>query len=59
MASERIDVEVTGKSMFEVAHTMALQMLQMEGKTPAKATREEYLKAHYDAIMVLRGSRPA
>lgn len=57
--TDKLDVEVTGKSIYEVAHEMATQVLfSVESKKWGAITRQEYLRAHYDALRVLRGHIP-
>lgn len=58
--AENLQVEVTGKSKYEVAHHMAIQMLISieKKKWGGGFSRQEYLRAHYDAMMVLSGIEP-
>ena len=57
--ADKLDVEVTGKSKYEVAHLMATQILfSVENKKWDGITRQEYLKAHYDALRALEGYIP-
>jgi hypothetical protein len=57
--AENLNVQVTGKSKYEVAHEMAIQILvSVEGKNWSTIKREDYLKAHYDALVVLDGNAP-
>jgi hypothetical protein len=52
-------VVISGKSHAEVAHQMALELLtKLEGKTLTEISRKDYLKAHYDCVMVLAGNSP-
>jgi hypothetical protein len=52
--ADKLDLEVTGKSKYEVAHQMASQILfSIEKKKWDNVTRTEYLRAHYDAMRVL------
>jgi hypothetical protein len=54
--AEKIDVQVTGKSKYEVAHLMAVQILTViEKKKLEQVTRQEYLNAHADASDALGG----
>ena len=57
--ADKIEVEVTGKSPAEVAHQMAIQILiNVETKKLSQISRKDYLNAHVDAVLALRGSRP-
>ena len=57
--ADKVDVEVTGKSKYEVAHEMAMQiLLTVESRKWGSFNRADYLKAHYDALMVLEGNSP-
>ena len=57
--AEKLNVEVTGKSKYEVAHQMATEILfSIEGKNWSNITRKDYLKAHYDALRVLESYQP-
>jgi hypothetical protein len=58
--TDKIDVEVTGKSRFEVAHTMAYEILfRIETKSGwDSVTRSEYLNAIVDSMLALNYSRP-
>jgi hypothetical protein len=54
--AERIDVEVTGKSQFEVAHEMArFILIDMEGRQVKSISRHEFLHLVADCIEALRG----
>jgi len=54
--ADKIDVQVTGKSVAEVAHQMAIQILQsVEKKSWDQISRKDYLNAHADAVDALRG----
>jgi hypothetical protein len=59
--ADKIDVEVTGKSKYEVAYDMArLILTTLESKEHYKGvTRQEYLMAVYQSIAALNGSRPS
>lgn len=51
IVAEKIDVEVTGKSKYEVAHQMAVQILTaIEKKKWEQVSRQEYLEAHSQAV---------
>jgi hypothetical protein len=51
---ESMDVQVTGRSRYEMAHQMAIQILTaIEGRALQSVSRLEYLRAHYDCIRVL------
>ncbi len=58
--ADKIDVEVTGKSKFEVAQGMAFDILfRIEKKDGwGSTTRAEYLNAVVDSMLALGGSRP-
>jgi hypothetical protein len=52
--ADKLDVQVTGKSKYEVAHEMAINILTvMEKKKYADITRKEYLTAVSQAIDAL------
>ncbi|MDE5440834.1 hypothetical protein FXV83_14680 [Bradyrhizobium hipponense] len=54
--AEKIDVEVTGKSQFEVAYDMARFILvNMESRQVKSVKREEFLHLVADCIDALRG----
>lgn len=55
-----IEVKAIGKSEAEVAHEMAMHLLMnvQSNKSLKDVTRAEYLNAHVDAVMALRGGRP-
>ena len=54
--AERIDVEVTGKSQFEVAYEMArFILINMEDRQVKKIKRQEFLHLVADCIEALRG----
>ncbi|MEH2557594.1 hypothetical protein V1286_005123 [Bradyrhizobium algeriense] len=54
--AERIDVEVTGKSQFEVAYEMArFILINMEGRHVKSIKRQEFLHLVADCIDALRG----
>jgi hypothetical protein len=56
---ESMDVQVTGRSRYEMAHQMAIQILTaIEGRALQSVSRLEYLRAHYDCIRVLSGIAP-
>jgi hypothetical protein len=57
--ADKLDVKVTGKSIFQVAHEMAYQLLtHVEDKNLKGVGRKAYLQAHYDCLMVLHGNHP-
>jgi hypothetical protein len=59
--ADTMEVEVTGKSKYEVAHEMAVQILTiLEGKKWGQGgiTKAEYLKTHYECIRVLGQNNP-
>jgi hypothetical protein len=54
--AEKIDVEVTGKSQFEVAYEMArFILINMEGRQVKSIRRQEVLHLVADCIEALRG----
>jgi hypothetical protein len=54
--AEGIDVEITGKSQFEVAYEMAMFILiKMEGRQVKSIKRQELLHLVADCIESLRG----
>jgi hypothetical protein len=54
-----IEVKAIGKSDAEIAHQMAHEILfSLEKKKWETITRAEYLMAHAEAILALRGNRP-
>jgi hypothetical protein len=54
--AERVDVEVTGKSQFEVAYDMAkFILINMEGRQVKSIKRQEFLHLVADCIEALRG----
>ena len=56
--ADKIDVEVTGKSKYEVAHTIAHNIITIvEKKKLSETSRKEYLNAVSEAIDALRGVR--
>ena len=56
--AERTDVEVTGKSQFEVAYDMArFILINMEGRRVKGLKRQELLHLVADCIEALRGIR--
>jgi hypothetical protein len=57
--AETTEVQVTGRSKYEMAHQMAIQILTaIEGKNLQNVNRMEYLRAHHDCIQVLSGIAP-
>jgi hypothetical protein len=56
VVAEKIEVDMTGRSKYDIAHLMAVQILTViEKKKLEQVTRQEYLNAHGDAIMALNG----
>jgi hypothetical protein len=54
--AEKIDVEVAGKSQFEVAYEMArFILIDMEGREVKSVKRPEFLHLVADCIEALRG----
>jgi hypothetical protein len=57
--AEKLSVDVTGKSKYEVAEHMAQTILiTIEGKSWKKINRQEYLAAVYHSIRTLSGVEP-
>lgn len=57
--ADKIDVEVTGKSKYEIAHLIALNIFHsIEKKKMGEISRKDYLNAVADAIDALHGIRP-
>ena len=46
--TDNVNVEIGGKSKYEVAYNMAEYIFALEGKGP---TREQFLKTVYDCIV--------
>lgn len=56
--AEKLDVDITGKSQFEVAHEMArFILINMESRQVKKIKRHEFLHLVADCIETLRGIR--
>ena len=54
--AEKIEVEVTGRSKYEIAHQMAFNILTIiEKKKLSDVTRKEYLTAVANSIDALNG----
>lgn len=57
--SEKIEVEVTGKSKYEVAHQMAHNIITLiDKKKISEVSRQHYLQAVSESTTVLNGSWP-
>jgi hypothetical protein len=61
--ADSVNVEVTGKSKYEIAHLIAFNILNAEHGGVATAVksaggRKVYLTAVYEAMEVLSGIRP-
>jgi hypothetical protein len=57
--SDKLEVEVTGKSKYEVAHQMAHNIITLiEKKKLSEASRHKYLTAVFQSIIVLNGGWP-
>jgi hypothetical protein len=54
--TEKVEVEIGGKSKYEAALQMARRILELEKKTDI--TRQEYLTTVYQCITVLNGGWP-
>ena len=56
--AEKIEVDMTGRSRYDIAHLMAIQILTViEKKKLEQVSRTEYLNAHADAIKALNGGQ--
>jgi len=56
---EKINIQVSGKSKYEIAHEMAIQiLLNVEKKSWGDFNRIDYLQAHRDALRILDGGYP-
>jgi hypothetical protein len=56
--ADKIEVEVTGRSKYEIAHLMAMNVLRdCEKKQLSAITRKDYFNAVADAIDALAGVR--
>jgi hypothetical protein len=56
--AEKIEVDMTGRSKYDIAHLMAVQILTViEKKKLEQVSRTEYLNAHADAIIALNGGK--
>jgi hypothetical protein len=53
--ADQLDVQVTGRSKFEIAHLMAINILQAEGK--GLKDRKLYFNAVAEAMEALSGIR--
>jgi hypothetical protein len=57
--SEKIEVEVTGKSKYEVAHQMAHNIITLiDKKKISEVGRQDYLRAVSESMTVLNGGWP-
>jgi len=57
--ADKIKVDVTGKSLYEVAESMATTILiSIENKSWSKITRQEYLDTMLQCIRTLHGLPP-
>ena len=55
--ADKVNVELGGKSKYEVAQMMARQILELEGKWDQKLTRQEYLATVLQCIGTLNGAK--
>jgi hypothetical protein len=56
--ADKLDVQVTGRSKYEVAHQMAINILEVIGKKKLnEVSRKDYLNAVSEAIDALAGVR--
>ena len=56
LATISYGVEVTGRSQYEVAHSIALNIINsIDKKKLSEVSRDDYLKAVSQAILALRG----
>lgn len=54
--ADKVEVEVVGKSKYETAHQMALNIITVvEKKKLGEVSRDHYLKAVSDSIHALSG----
>ena len=54
--AEKLEVEVTGKSKYEIAHLMAYNIVTViDKKKLSEISRREYLKAVADSVQALQG----
>ena len=54
--ADKIEVEVSGKSKFEVAHLIAFNIITLiEGKNLKDVSRDHYLKTVSQAVQALQG----
>ena len=51
--ADKVEVEVTGRSKYEIAHLIAVNILQAENGGIMKGGRKAYLRAVYEAMEVL------
>lgn len=56
--ADKVNIELGGKSKYEVARSMAQQILELENKWGPQLTREEYLKTVLQCTHVLSGIQP-
>lgn len=56
--ADTVDVQVTGRSKFEIAHLIATNILVAEHGTLKAAGRKAYLTAVYEAMDALSGIPP-
>jgi hypothetical protein len=58
--AEKVNVELGGKSKYQVAQDMARLIFELEDKINFRdVTRKEYLQAVYESILVLDGHSPS
>ena len=56
--ADKVNVELGGKSKYEVARSMAQSILELENKWGPQLTRQEYLKTVLQCIRVMNGIEP-
>ena len=57
--ADKVEVEVTGQSKYEVAHRIAINILTAENGSVMKSGRKAYLTTVVEAIDALSGIRPS
>jgi hypothetical protein len=57
--TEKLEVEVGGQSKYEVAHRMAHNIITLiDKKKISEVSRQEYLTAVYQSVVILNGGWP-
>ena len=58
--ADQVEIEVTGKSIYEVANQIAMNIIRhCEQSSLQEKGRQHYLEAVVDAYMALKGTRPS